>query len=482
MVRFSWSVDPPTSLYRASGFSIDFPRDIELSRVSPWVVWTAGLLCLHSRWLLLQPCEVRLPVTLPAGEREFWERLLTMELATLESTRAAWGARLRVALHDSGPPFEAGPEPAEQSTRWAAAFSSGKDSLVQAAMLRELTDRPVLVYVDSDLPGLHDNLTPRRRQALDLVERDRRFELVRVRSDYRSTWDNYFAIGLGYDLGVSEMSDTFLYLAATLIVAASRGMSHVALAAQTEICEAVEIEGSAILMDQFMYSSGVMRALDALLVRHGTRYSSLICPLFDTQVTELLWTRYRDLRHAHHSCWECDEEGRPCNSCPKCTLICLSLLAVGESPSRIGGDPMAVLESLAEWRVREPSDFPAPLTPRSIARLSFDAQRNRRLQETAPWRVLLTLFQTEGTRALSRRAFRAVRIFQRLREGQSAARTGGAAYRAGFLALVDPAIRTQLESVIAARFPAEPAQEHGDLVELIERTAGWVAAPLAAPT
>jgi hypothetical protein len=135
---FEWIVEPAQPLYRRTSFRLVFPEPVAVSRLSPTFWWIAALACLHSHWLLLRPCRVELPVTLGAGEREFWLRLLESEAVTLDAHRVPEAPAGAIEITESGPRFE--PLSAFPDVgRCAAAFSGGKDSLLQAGLLSEIT-------------------------------------------------------------------------------------------------------------------------------------------------------------------------------------------------------------------------------------------------------------------------------------------------------------------------------------------------------
>jgi hypothetical protein len=84
-VIFRWRVEPMTTLYRRCSFRPTFPVAVDLSRV-PTRLWCDILLiCLHTHWLLLRPCEVHLPLVLSEPEKRFWLQLLQNAADTLES-------------------------------------------------------------------------------------------------------------------------------------------------------------------------------------------------------------------------------------------------------------------------------------------------------------------------------------------------------------------------------------------------------------
>src|SRR5436309_15048437 len=156
------------------------------------------------------------------------------EVATLEAYGGGSNTKRTIEIDDSGPPLEPMPT-LPSSGRVAVAFSSGKDSLTQVAMLTELGEHPILVTTTAPGPFV-DHIATRRRHVLREIVRRRPVELIEVESDLRAQWANGFAASR-YHVGVSEVSDTFLYFAATLVAGAATGASHLLLASETEIQE-----------------------------------------------------------------------------------------------------------------------------------------------------------------------------------------------------------------------------------------------------
>src|SRR6202011_5214788 len=87
--------------------------------------------------------------------------------------------------------------------RCAAAFSGGKDSLLQAALLCEITERPLLGATTSRMPPLHDHQTARRRQVLADLPARREVTLLEVESDFRASWQNDFPPTEGFPVSVN---------------------------------------------------------------------------------------------------------------------------------------------------------------------------------------------------------------------------------------------------------------------------------------
>lgn len=122
---FSWTVDPPCSLYKTTAFTLYFPDTIRVDKVPESVWWTIFLTCLHSHWILLRPCTVTIPVRLPPGHLEVWRRLLDAEIDTADAYRESPPESGGVELVESGDPVEP-PVPVPEHGRCATAFSGGR--------------------------------------------------------------------------------------------------------------------------------------------------------------------------------------------------------------------------------------------------------------------------------------------------------------------------------------------------------------------
>jgi hypothetical protein len=490
-------VEPATALYHRTSFTLELPPEVELAAVPEPLWWTVALLCLHSHWNLLRPCRVELPVELPPGEAEFWRRQVEVEAATLEAYRGAAapgavgaaGAAGSAARQGAapGPPLAAfelvarGPCLAPlprlaAGARCAAAFSGGKDSLLQAALLCDFAVRPLLVTTTSLLPPLHDHQTARRRQVLAAMAARRDVTLLEVRSDLRASWKNDFPPLVGYPVAVNEITDTFLYLAALLVCAVALGASHLFVAAEAEVQDNVELGGGIVQHLHFMYSRATQRALDALLAPLGLRHGSLISALHSEQVQQLLWRRYDDLCDLQYSCWRVGREEAMCSRCSQCLRVALAALAVGGQPERMGIDLARLLVAQAGWQPRPaaPDALPAALVG---ARLH--AQVVRSVAATPASRVLAALAQGGPARLLTPAGWRALAAYAGLRRrlgfGDAAPAPG---YRAAFLDGLDPRLTAAVGAVFAEHFPRAGRDEYEGFLARGERLARYVAAPL----
>jgi hypothetical protein len=339
-VRVEWSVVPETEIYARTHFTLDFGDALDPRTMPLKLWWTVAILCIHSHWNLLRPCRVILPVTLDPGEIEFWLRLLDQERLMLEMTRNGTDFNRTVEIACEGPLLADGPLP-ETGNRYGATYSGGKDSLLQASMLCEFTERPLLVNTCSPMPPMIDHDRPQRDRAINEFKKRRDVEMVVVNTDLRSIWSHYeVPKQLGYGTSMPMITDPFLYAATTFAVAASRGVSSISLACEMENAYVIRYHGR--LSSQpgaFANSLLVVSALDRLFSRWGIKYNSLITPFNNFQVMQLIRRRYADLADLQISCfWIENELQRYCSRCHKCFRIAVMMMALGEDPGALGLD------------------------------------------------------------------------------------------------------------------------------------------------
>jgi perosamine synthetase len=482
-VRFTWTVSPPSALYLRNEFHLSFPDSINLQAVPAAIWWRIALICLHSHWALLRPCSIELPVRLGAGEREFWLRLLDAEVATLEAYGGSSDTARAIELLDSGPPMpELSAIPDNGGV--AVCFSGGRDSLTQTGILCELGERPLLVATTSPIVNSHDHEAIRRREVMTEIVRRRPVELIEVRSDLRSTWDNQFPTER-FAVGVHEITDTFLYFACALAVAAARGVRHVFLASEAEVQETARRAGQIVQHKHFMYSAPTQQALQALLAPTHIGYGSLTYPLYQFQVQRLLSTRYRDLQDLQFSCWKVEHEQAACSACGECWTIALNLAAVGVPPAAAGIDLVELIGAMADWRPRGGADGgysgSDPGTPSEGVGTMLDAQSLRCLQAVDVDQIAALLERPDQPSARD-----ALLTYQALRERLlNVAADPEPGYRAGFLTMIDERVRERLTSILDEHFERAPDSSYEDGLKRSATLAAWISWPLqkpAAPT
>ncbi len=468
-VRFSWTVEPETALYRQSEFTLEFPSTVDLTAVPSGLWWRIALTCLHPHWVLLRPCRVVLPVRLAPGEREFWLRLCDAAVWSLEARVDGRDTVRTVDLVETGEAL-APLAPVADSGVTAACFSGGRDSLTQLALLQELGQRPLLVTTTSPREGSVEHETARRRHVMDEVVRRREVELVEVRSDLRAGCDNDFA-GPRYGVAVCELGDCHLYFAAALAVAAARGARRIVLASEAEVQQSQRRDGMIVQHHHFMYSAVTQRALQALLEPTGIRYGGLTSAVRQFQVQRLLTARYADLRDLQYSCWDLSADEQACSACGECAGIAFNLMADGVSPTVAGIDVATLVGAIEVWRPdRESRQPPGPSRQsgqdhRSQLLRRIQALPAERLAQFGVDDPLLAGYATERAAMLA--------------STEPLAPEPG--YPAAYLDLVDEPLRSGLATIIGEHFA--PAQDGFDAAGL-QRTltlSDWIAAPLHDP-
>ncbi|HEY4375588.1 MAG TPA: hypothetical protein VGM93_00445 [Acidimicrobiales bacterium] len=484
-VTFRWSVEPPHPLYRRTSFHLRFPEQVAVDAVPDRLWLTVLLLCLHSQWAFMRPCRIELPLALAPGEREAWLRLVDAAVVTVDVTRAT---RLGQSVHPTRaveivePEPEGGsskPTPVVDTGRSVAAFSGGKDSLTQLALLHELGASPIAVATTAPMPPHHDHETERRRAVFAAVPERRPIDVVEVHSDLRTAWDNDVPGRDGWWTSVSELADTYLYLASCVVVAWSIGAARIFLAGEHEVQANVERDGLVVQHPHFMYSAVSLGAASALLEPWGLRCCSLTAPLHSGQVQHLLWTRYADLADLQYSCWRVRPDQATCSACSQCLRIALAAMAAGGSPTAMGIDLAKLLPAMRDWSPSEPS---GDGLPDDEVKATLHGQVVANVAAVSTWDVARQLgrhprrwLDPQVRAALS--DYRALR--RRLLAGGPVPPAPG--YERAYLDLVDGSVRDGMGRICDDAFSAaDPAGSAAALVRTKSLVA-WITAPLGRP-
>jgi hypothetical protein len=476
-VIFEWSVAPPTDLYHSTSFTLSFPESVDPALVPERVWWTVFMLCLHSHWVLLRPCTVRIPFAMPDNEVEVWSRLLDSYVATAERQRNGEDFTRTIHIETAGEPLGE-VTPLAAGGRVAAAFSGGKDSLVQAALLMELGQDPVLVATTSAIPGLVDHGTSHRRRAFDEIQRRRGVTLVEVTSDYRSSWDNGAASRRGYPFGVNEISDTLLYTAVLVAVGYAFGATRLFLASENEVSQNQVWSGRFLQHSHFMYSATTLAAVSAVLAPLGMSCGSLTSALHSSQVQELLTTRYQGLRDLQFSCWRTTEERRACSECSECKRLAWIAMSLGRSPADMGVDVLHLLENY---------DDPARASrqhtyhPNAVVSARMRGQTATALVRISGKRVLWNIARSHPAALFGSRAWRAVATFKEIRQRAAAQDLppGSLGYRAGYLENIAPDLRVGLTTIFDAHFDREPEDGYASQLDQQRAAIAHITAPMS---
>jgi hypothetical protein len=479
-VRVSWDVEPVSALYWNNEFHLEFPASVDLNRVPDRVWGLIAMLCLHPHWVLLRPCRVELPFAIDDRERELWYRLMEAAITTLAAHAGRTDFDRDVEIRGSGEALSP-PSPLAPSARCATAFSGGKDSLLQTGLLTELTEKPVLVAVTSQVPPRVDHLTERRRHVFRAIEARRDVTFVEVQSDFRSAVNYDFShANAGYPIAATELTDTFLFLGATIATSSALGVPHLFLASEAEVQESVECDGRIVQHRHFMYSAVTLRGVSALLAPYGLQLSSLTSPLYAVQVHRLLWTRYRDLSDLQYSCWMVHQGEGACSKCRPCLEYALGVLALGDRPARMGLELGKVMREVRDWSPRTiDPDNRAP-NPSQIASARHSGHIMANARAASPASFLRAMLLDHPRELFSSKGLEAFRCFRELKQRlEPLAPASPPGYRPGFLELVDPLLRDRVGAIYASHFSAEPDHKYADLLARSKRLARWVSEPLS---
>jgi hypothetical protein len=465
VATFSWRLEPASALYHKTSFSLTFPDGIDLSCVPVRLWWDIFIICLHPHWLLLRPCQISMPLKLGAPERQFWLQLLrngadTLWACGLDSLRSeALGISITGGELDVSPQAIAG-------SGYGTAFSSGKDSLLQAGLLCELTERPLLVTTTSPLPPLADHDTERRRNVFAAIQARRKLRFVEVVSDFRSIWDNGFAGGLGYPVAVNELTDTFLYMSSLLAAGAALGATRLFLASEAEVQANAVLDGKIVQHSHFMYSAATQRALGRLLAPYGIRFGSLIWPLYSMQVQQLLWARYPDLCDLQYSCWRVGLGEATCSQCEQCFRIAMIALASGENPERMGIDLHKVLAYGPSYGPLAGGSRAVPVLPQDCEAQRVEAGVMGAMGRISLLHLAAVLARGQRGRLAAREIFEALRDFHRLRRrARRFPKQPRLGVKEAFFDWLDPDLQDSLIAIYTRHFSREPRRSHFGIFE-----------------
>jgi hypothetical protein len=462
---FSWRVEPNVSLYRRCRFQMTFPPAVDLCKIPARLWWDVILICLHAHWLYLRPCEIHLPLKLGAPLRQFW----LQHLRNCADTLDAYGpspveADNRIEIIDGNLDV---PYVLLKGSGCGTAFSSGKDSLLQAALLFELSDNPLLVATTSPLPPLEDHGTKRRRDVFETIQKRRNPRFVEVTSDFRSIWDNSFGALRGFRIGVNEVTDTFLYTSSLLLAGAALGITRLFVASESELQDTALISGKIIQHSHFMYTAATQRSLARILAPHGLNFGSLTWPLHTLQVQQLLWRRYPDICDLQYSCWRTGAGQATCSQCEQCMRIAFTALASGDDPQRMGIDISKVIRFAATWEPFEARST-APRFPQDDAADRLSVRVIAMIKQTSPVHLANVLIRKRKDGAALRDIMRTISEFRLLRRRpMTALQPESMGVREAYFDWLDSDLRPKLVSIYTDNFAVEPRRKH---IEHYERS------------
>jgi hypothetical protein len=293
-------------------------------------------------------------------------------------------------------------------------------------------------------------------------------ELVVVKSDLRSAWPHYeVPHKLGYKLSMGHITDPFFFIANTLAVAASRGIRHLSLAAETEYYRFDRYHGRVAAYDyDFTYSLPIMCALDRMLGRWGFSYSSLLILFGSLQIMQLIRHRYRDLADLQISCiWMTKESDQSCSGCNKCFRIAMMLLALDDDPASLGIRVDAVFEAYKDY---DPGADLLSGWDAAHASSRIDLRKVRRFFPDQNIWQLLGLQDSESFR----------RMKEIVRRGAPHAQDWLHKTHPAFLRFIPAPLRNQLEALSLEYWPEVDTNDRAEDMAVIDSTAGWITNPL----
>ena len=347
-VHFSWTATPRTALYRRESFSLRFPPGVDLGSVPPAFWDRASLLVLHTHAALLDPCtiEVRWSIT----DRE--AAAIAQQVRAVKDTCDYYAgnepgdATFRIHTSATTSPLAGFAGSANRHDSAVAAFSGGRDGIVQAAMLRAACVPVTLVTVTSPMPPSNDHANAWRRRSLATAPARLDASFVEVRSDARSCWRHSWALENGRaSVGIHEITDQVLYTVTCAAVALAQGVGEVYLAAETETHFATVVAGRVIQLQQLSSALATMTTMQILLDDLDISLRCATAPFRSWQVSTLLARKAAECIDLVASCWRVNADIRSCNACSTCLSRSLFLLANGIDERRIGVD----LDELGAW-------------------------------------------------------------------------------------------------------------------------------------
>jgi hypothetical protein len=297
----------------------------------------------YPHWLILSPCLIRLPFRIEEGERLAWHRLAEYQWDSLQIHSGRKGAMsIRWDCMGETLPRTLNPVNGEGS---AIAFSGGKDSLFQVGFLAAQGQNPLLVTTLAPPPPVH----PRRLFVYEEMQRRSGLPMMKIQTDYRSSYHNRYPLEQGWNEAVNEVSDVLLYAACLILAAASKNIDRLYVASELEIQAIARFDGRLIVHPHAMYNVVTLKTLERILAPYGISISSLTAPLRTTQVQQTLWREWPELRDMQTSCWSMSPDEPMCNECGQCLRITLCSLAAGFDPAEMGADLKKNLFTLKSW-------------------------------------------------------------------------------------------------------------------------------------
>jgi len=337
-VAFRWQCDPPVPLLLRDNFSIEYPFSVEDADVPESMWWSVLLGCAFATWNFLEDYTIVCDGGVSCEEREAWSRLADYERWMFQKYSDGTGRHRPFAVEASELAHGAA-APRTEARGAASCLSGGKESLLQAGLLREMGSPMSLVNIISPIPSQRDHESRKRTRIMSQFAGCSWAELVRVRSDVRSTFDNNYPREHGAGVSFNELADSVIYASLALPVAWYHRRESVLLGSEWEVSWLKRQHNLPCPDTYAMYSIPTFAGIDATWRNlYGIGYGSLLFPLTQFCIESLLCTRYKDLLPMQDSCWRTDGIHDYCSQCEKCLRVASMLLAHKVSPTDIAID------------------------------------------------------------------------------------------------------------------------------------------------
>ncbi len=362
-INIRWKINPASKLYRRTNCSLVFPEEVNLHLLPAGLVERTVLMLLYPHWAILAPCKIKLPFKLQDGERLAWSRLAENQWNSLlfhsgrkEKMDLSWDCSGEMLSRSSDPVNGEGS---------ATAFSGGKDSLFQTGFLIEQGESPLLVTTLAPPPEVH----PRRLYVYDQIQRRTGLDMIKVQTNYRSSYHNLYPREHGLTEAVNELTDVLLYAACLILAAAAKNINRLYVASELEVQTAARIDGTLVTHTHAMYSVTTLKTLQHIFQPYDISISSLTAPLRTMQIQQTLWKEWPELRDMQTSCWSMTPDEPMCNKCGQCLRTALCSLEAGFDPAEMGGDAAKNLAAVESWeKIRAAAENKQQLLPDAITR------------------------------------------------------------------------------------------------------------------
>lgn len=474
-VLFRWECTPPHPLFLRDRCTVEYPFSIEDNGFPHSMWWSVLLGCMYPAWNFLEDYTVVCEGTVSRAEREVWSRLADFERWMFK--RVPGGDPVKrpftVEAHES----TARPRAVHRMARGAACcFSGGKDSLVQAGLLREMGVPTSLVNTVSARPGTHDHDSQRRSRTISYFEASAWGDMIRVWSDIRSCFDNDYPHHRATGIKFNEVADCPIYASLALPVAWYHNREYVLLASEWEISKIDRTSRSLVPHKYAMYSIPTFAGVDAVWrTLFGIGYSSLLFPLPIFCVQALLCRRYEDLLPLQDSCWRTDGVQDYCNECTKCLLTAVVLMAYRIPPDELGIDVTRLFDPRGSLMQ---SGYPRE---EYFAQMRlFDTPRHAASLIDPQWAA--RLFRKRGTSGYGlMQRWRAWRSFLAWRERTADPNAAHIALpKPDYFRYVPDAYKGAVREIVGQVFPDADARDFSDQLERIDEAIQYVRAPMDA--